>query len=218
MNLPKVTRSHLSDVLIIEPKVFGDNRGFFSESFNAAAFERTTGVKATFVKDNHSKSERGVLRGMHYQLQQPQGKLIRVVRGEIYDVVVDIRNHPEEGSNPVRLPLVHIEVLLRTMERTVGSIGADIGKERLLRLDVLTDELVGLIEEHIGTKALGLDDLSIMKIPPVEISIIPNVRGLPDTTTSVTVHFLESTILGTIGIVVSHMPLSEHASFVSVVL
>ena len=92
MNLPKVTHSHLSDVLVIEPKVFGDDRGFFTESFNASAFERATGVKATFVQDNHSKSERGVLRGMHYQLQQPQGKLIRVVQGEIYDVAIDIRS------------------------------------------------------------------------------------------------------------------------------
>ena len=92
MNLPEVTPCHLSDVLIIEPKVFGDDRGFFSESFNAAAFERATGVEATFVQDNHSKSERSVLRGLHYQLQQPQGKLIRVVQGEIYDVAVDIRS------------------------------------------------------------------------------------------------------------------------------
>ena len=92
MNLPRVTPCHLSDVLIIEPKVFGDDRGFFSESFNVVAFECATGIKATFVQDNHSKSERGVLRGMHYQLQQPQGKLIRVVQGEIYDVAVDIRS------------------------------------------------------------------------------------------------------------------------------
>ena len=91
MNLPKVTTCHLSDVLIIEPKVFGDDRGFFSESFNAASFERATGVEATFVQDNHSKSERGVLRGLHYQIEQPQGKLIRVVQGEIYDVAVDFR-------------------------------------------------------------------------------------------------------------------------------
>ena len=92
MNLPKVTPCRLSDVLIIDPKVFGDDRGFFSESFSAAAFEYATGVKATFVQDNHSKSERGVLRGLHYQLEQPQGKLIRVVQGEIYDVAVDIRS------------------------------------------------------------------------------------------------------------------------------
>lgn len=92
MNLPEVTPCHLPDVLIIEPKVFGDDRGFFSESFNAAAFEHATGVKPTFVQDNHSKSERSVLRGLHYQLQQPQGKLIRVVQGEIYDVAVDIRS------------------------------------------------------------------------------------------------------------------------------
>ena len=92
MNLPKVTPCHLSDVLIIETKVFGDDRGFFSESFNAAAFEHATGVTENFVQDNHSKSERGVLRGLHYQLKQPQGKLIRVVQGEIYDVAVDIRS------------------------------------------------------------------------------------------------------------------------------
>ena len=91
MNLPKVTPCQLSDVLIIEPKIFGDDRGFFSETFNVAAFECATGVEVTFVQDNHSKSKRGVLRGLHYQLQQPQGKLIRVVQGEIYDVVVDIR-------------------------------------------------------------------------------------------------------------------------------
>ena len=92
MNLPKVTPCHLSDLLIIEPRVFGDDRGFFSESFNAAAFEHATGVTENFVQDNHSKSERGVLRGLHYQLEQPQGKLIRVVQGEIYDVAVDIRS------------------------------------------------------------------------------------------------------------------------------
>lgn len=92
MNLPKVTRCRLPDLLIIAPKVFDDDRGFFSESFNAAAFERATGVETTFVQDNHSKSERGVLRGLHYQLQQPQGKLVRVVQGEIYDVAVDIRS------------------------------------------------------------------------------------------------------------------------------
>ena len=91
MNLPTVTPCYLSEVLIIEPKIFVDDRGFFLESFNAAAFENATGVKATFVQDNHSKSERGVLRGLHYQLLQPQGKLIRVVQGEIYDVTVDIR-------------------------------------------------------------------------------------------------------------------------------
>ncbi|MBX7273628.1 MULTISPECIES: dTDP-4-dehydrorhamnose 3,5-epimerase [Stutzerimonas] len=87
----KVVETSIPDVLIIEPKVFGDERGFFYESFNAAAFEAATGLKRQFVQDNHSKSQRGVLRGMHYQIQQPQGKLVRVVAGEVFDVAVDLR-------------------------------------------------------------------------------------------------------------------------------
>tara|TARA_R100000501_G_C2549517_1_gene64780 strand:- start:20 stop:565 length:546 start_codon:yes stop_codon:yes gene_type:complete len=87
----KVIETDIPDVLIIEPKVFGDERGFFYESFNAAAFEAATGLKRQFVQDNHSKSQRGVLRGLHYQIQQPQGKLVRVVAGEVFDVAVDLR-------------------------------------------------------------------------------------------------------------------------------
>ena len=87
----KVVETDIPDVLIIEPKVFGDERGFFYESFNAAAFEAATGLKRSFVQDNHSKSQRGVLRGLHYQVQQPQGKLVRVVAGEVFDVAVDLR-------------------------------------------------------------------------------------------------------------------------------
>lgn len=81
----------IPEVLIIEPKVFGDERGFFYESFNQGNFEQVTGLKLTFVQDNHSKSARNVLRGLHYQIQQPQGKLVRVVEGEVFDVAVDIR-------------------------------------------------------------------------------------------------------------------------------
>lgn len=87
----KVTRTAISDVLIIEPKVFGDERGFFFESFNQKAFNEAIGLDVTFVQDNHSRSEKGVLRGLHYQVQQPQGKLVRVVRGAVFDVAVDIR-------------------------------------------------------------------------------------------------------------------------------
>lgn len=83
----------IPDVLIIEPKVFGDERGFFYESFNARSFAELTGIKVNFVQDNHSKSAKGVLRGLHYQIQQPQGKLVRVVAGEVFDVAVDIRKH-----------------------------------------------------------------------------------------------------------------------------
>ena len=81
----------IRDVLIIEPRVFGDERGFFFESFNQKAFNVAIGQAVTFVQDNHSRSSRGVLRGLHYQVQQPQGKLVRVVRGAVFDVVVDIR-------------------------------------------------------------------------------------------------------------------------------
>ena len=87
----KVTPTAIPDVLIIEPKVFGDARGFFYESFNQKAFNEATGTNHQFVQDNHSRSAKGVLRGLHYQIQQPQGKLVRVVRGAVFDVAVDIR-------------------------------------------------------------------------------------------------------------------------------
>lgn len=87
----KVTPTAIPDVLIIEPKVFGDARGFFYESFNQNAFNDATGLSLNFVQDNHSRSAKGVLRGLHYQIQQPQGKLVRVVRGAVFDVAVDIR-------------------------------------------------------------------------------------------------------------------------------
>ena len=81
----------IPDVLLLEPKVFGDDRGFFFESFNQQVFNQVTGLDVQFVQDNHSKSARHVLRGLHYQVQQPQGKLVRVVQGEVFDVAVDIR-------------------------------------------------------------------------------------------------------------------------------
>jgi len=87
----KVTPCRIADVLLIEPRVFGDERGFFYESFNQRAFQQATGLDLTFVQDNHSKSARNVLRGLHYQVNQPQGKLVRVTAGEVFDVAVDIR-------------------------------------------------------------------------------------------------------------------------------
>ncbi|MEL7036937.1 MAG: dTDP-4-dehydrorhamnose 3,5-epimerase [Cyanobacteria bacterium J06592_8] len=86
-----VLPTSIPDVLILEPKVFGDERGFFFESFNQKVFTDKTGVTAEFVQDNHSRSRQGVLRGLHYQIEQVQGKLLRVVEGEIFDVAVDIR-------------------------------------------------------------------------------------------------------------------------------
>lgn len=87
----KVERTAIADVLILEPKVFGDARGFFFESYNRKAFARATGLDPEFVQDNHSSSARNVLRGLHYQLRQAQGKLVRVTAGEIWDVAVDLR-------------------------------------------------------------------------------------------------------------------------------
>lgn len=87
----KVQKTAIADVLLIEPKVFGDDRGFFFESFNEQSFRQITGIQVTFVQDNHSKSTRGVLRGLHYQTQLAQGKLVRVVSGAVFDVTVDIR-------------------------------------------------------------------------------------------------------------------------------
>ena len=87
----KVIPTDIPDVLIIEPKVFGDERGFFFESFNKKAFGAATGITADFVQDNHSKSSKGVLRGLHYQIKQSQEKLVRVTQGEVFDVAVDLR-------------------------------------------------------------------------------------------------------------------------------
>jgi len=87
----KVIKTKIPDVLIIEPRVFGDQRGFFFESFNQNTFQEKTGLDVNFVQDNHSRSAKNVLRGLHYQVKQPQGKLVRVVAGEVFDVVVDIR-------------------------------------------------------------------------------------------------------------------------------
>jgi len=86
-----ITPTAIPDVLLIAPKMFGDERGFFFESFNHAKFEAAIGRQVKFVQDNHSKSAKNVLRGLHYQIQQPQGKLVRVVQGEVFDVAVDIR-------------------------------------------------------------------------------------------------------------------------------
>ena len=94
----KVIETSLPGVLILEPEVFGDERGFFFESYNKKALEKV-GITAEFVQDNHSRSVRNVLRGLHYQIKQPQGKLVRVIQGEVFDVAVDIRrNSPNFGK------------------------------------------------------------------------------------------------------------------------
>ena len=87
----KVIEVDIPGILIIEPRVFGDERGFFYESFNQRVWEEVTGLKVSFVQDNHSRSAKNVLRGLHYQIKQPQGKLVRVILGEVFDVAVDLR-------------------------------------------------------------------------------------------------------------------------------
>ncbi len=87
----QILKTDIPDLLIIEPKVFGDERGFFYESFNERRFAELTGTSPRFVQDNHSRSSRNVLRGLHYQIKQPQGKLVRVTSGEVFDVAVDMR-------------------------------------------------------------------------------------------------------------------------------
>lgn len=94
-----ITPTNFPEVLILEPRVFGDDRGFFYESFNQKNFESATGLDVTFVQDNHSRSSKGVLRGLHYQIQHSQGKLVRVTQGSVFDVVVDLRrSSPDFGK------------------------------------------------------------------------------------------------------------------------
>jgi dTDP-4-dehydrorhamnose 3,5-epimerase len=101
----KVISCTIADVLIIEPKVFGDDRGFFLESFNQLRFTEMTGVSTSFVQDNHSRSAQHVLRGLHYQIQHPQGKLVRVTSGEVFDVCVDLRKHSASFGQSVSVRL-----------------------------------------------------------------------------------------------------------------
>ena len=100
----RVTATDLAGVKLIEPKVFGDDRGFFMESWNARAFA-AAGIDATFVQDNHSRSRRGVLRGLHYQIEHAQGKLVRCVAGEVYDAVVDLRRSSPTFGRSIGLAL-----------------------------------------------------------------------------------------------------------------
>jgi dTDP-4-dehydrorhamnose 3,5-epimerase len=101
----KIIQTAIPDLLIIEPKVFGDERGFFFESFNRRQFARLTGRDVDFVQDNHSRSAKNVLRGLHYQIQHPQGKLVRAVQGAVLDVAVDIRKSSPTFGRHVALEL-----------------------------------------------------------------------------------------------------------------
>ena len=109
----RVLDTAIADIKMIEPNLFGDERGFFFESFNERAFQAVTGVTAQFVQDNHSRSVKGVLRGLHYQIQQTQGKLVRVVAGEVFDVAVDLRKRSSTFGKhiAVRLSAVNKRML-----------------------------------------------------------------------------------------------------------
>jgi dTDP-4-dehydrorhamnose 3,5-epimerase len=108
----KIIRTEIPDVLILEPKVFGDERGFFLESYNKRTFREATGLDVEFVQDNHSSSKQGVLRGLHYQLRHAQGKMVRVIAGEVFDVAVDLRRgSPTFG----RAATFHLDALSRRM-------------------------------------------------------------------------------------------------------
>jgi len=100
-----IIKAEIPDVLILEPKIFGDDRGFFYESYNKKLFQELTGIERDFVQDNHSLSSRGVLRGLHYQIKQPQGKLVRVVSGVVFDVAVDLRRSSESFGKWVGVEL-----------------------------------------------------------------------------------------------------------------
>ena len=95
----QITKTKIPEILIIEPKVHSDDRGFFMESFNQKVWQEATGLQTTFVQDNHSHSHQGVLRGLHYQLKQPQDKLVRVAQGEVFDVAVDLRRFSSTFKN-----------------------------------------------------------------------------------------------------------------------
>ena len=95
----KIIKTKLNDCLIIEPDIFGDSRGFFLETFNLTKYESEIGINFNFVQDNHSRSSKGVLRGLHFQKTKPQGKLVRVVRGEVFDVAVDLRKESSTYGN-----------------------------------------------------------------------------------------------------------------------
>jgi len=98
-------KTDIQDVMVFEPRVFGDERGFFYESFNQKVWQEKTGLQTTFLQDNHSRSVKNVLRGLHYQIQQPQGKLVRVIRGTVFDVAVDIRRSSPSFGQWVGLEL-----------------------------------------------------------------------------------------------------------------
>ena len=133
------------------------------------------------------------------------------------DVVVDVGDHPEEGCNRRRLIGIEIEILLRTVQRPMRRVGADIGEERLLLLDRRLDKVLCGQEEHIRTEALSLNNLAVVEVVPIEVGVIPDVWRLPNTTTAVSIHLRKATVFWTVGEVVAKVPLTKHPSCVAAV-
>ncbi len=151
----RVIETELPDVLILEPRVFEDERGFFMESFNLDVFQQATGVGADFVQDNHSRSRQHVLRGIHYQVNHPQGKLVRVVHGEVLDVVVDLRrSSPQFGQ--------HVAVLISEANRLQLWVPPGFGHGFMVRSE-FADFLYKVTEYRVAEdeRTLAWDDPSL---------------------------------------------------------
>jgi dTDP-4-dehydrorhamnose 3,5-epimerase len=178
----KATRLAIPDVILIEPRVFGDSRGFFYESFNKKAFDETVGRNVDFVQDNHSRSSRGVLRGLHYQIANTQGKLVRVVAGAVFDVAVDIRKSSptfgrwvgatlsEENNNQLWVPegFAHGFVVLTDsadfLYKTTDYYAPE--HERCIRWD---DTDLAVEWPDVGTPTLSAKDLQGVAFKDAEV-------------------------------------------------
>src|SRR6266568_1782911 len=177
----KVTPTELPGVLLIEPRVFGDARGFFFESWNEQEFERA-GIRVRFVQDNHSRSGRGVLRGLHYQIRQPQGKLVRVVAGEIFDVAADIRRSKLAGERAIH-DIGGAHLILRT-----SWVYSARGENFLLTIRRLLREKKELrvVSDQVGapTSARGLAEATAELLRRHGAAALGDARGIYHATTS----------------------------------
>lgn len=178
-------QTEIADVCILEPRVFGDARGFFYESFNVAEFAAATGVSPTFVQDNHSRSVRGVLRGLHYQIRNAQGKLVRVVNGEVFDVAVDVRrssptfgrwvgvNLSAENKRQLWLPagIAHGFIVLSEFAEFLYKT-TDYYYPQYERAILWNDEDLGItwpLPEGVETPLLSEKDLKAMPLMDAEV-------------------------------------------------
>lgn len=178
----QVTPTPIDGVLVLEPKVFGDARGFFFESFNARDFEQATGLQRHFVQDNHSKSSKGVLRGLHYQVQHAQGKLVRVTQGAVFDVTVDIRPNSRTFGQWFGLELTADNKKQLWVPEGLAH-GFLVTSERAEFLYKTTDYYHPEFERSLlwSDPALGIDwPLAALSVPPLLAAKDANAPGLKD--------------------------------------